>query len=304
MLVHFGIENIRADWKSSTVVVGTFDGVHLGHRALIQKTIQEATEREQPSVIVTFDRHPATILSPDHVPLQIGTLEQNVIQMRQAGASVCVILPFDAGLSRTTAHEFFDEILVGSLRANQVVVGHDFGFGMNREGNADWLRSRVDTVEFPPFAVNGQRVSSSLIRCMVDAGQVEEVQQYLGRPFSIAGVVVSGHKRGRALGFPTLNIARSTQGLLPADGVYAGVCRVKTVPYKAAISIGTNETFGEGPRTIEAYLLDYPGTEIYGCPVELGFIEKIRGQQRFESVQELIDQMNHDVQQASTIALG
>lgn len=297
MLVHFGIENIRPEWNSSTVVVGTFDGVHLGHRALIAKTTEEAKKREQPAVIVTFDRHPSAILAPDKMPPQIGTLEQNVIKMREAGASVCVILPFDAALSRMTAQSFFDEILVGCLRANQIVLGHDFAFGNGREGTPEWLEKRIETDVFPPFEVEGQRVSSSLIRRLVSEGEVQEAKRYLGRDFSVAGVVVAGFKRGRQLGYPTLNLARSTAGLVPGIGVYAGECRTPLGTFMAAISVGRNETFGEHPVTIEAYLLDYPGTEIYGAPIELHFSRKIRGQLKFDSVEGLIEQMKRDVAQ-------
>lgn len=295
MLVHFGIENIHAEWQSATVVVGTFDGVHLGHRALIARTTEEARRREQPAVVVTFDRHPATVLAPDRVPPQIGTLEQNVINMREAGASACVILPFDAILSRMPALRFYEDILLGCLRANQIVVGHDFAFGNGREGTATWLRERIETVVFPAFEVDGQRVSSSLVRKLVAAGEVGEVQRYLGRPFALAGVVVAGHKRGRDLGYPTLNLARSTAGLIPAEGVYAGDCRTPLGVYRAAISVGRNETFDDERLTVESYLLDYPGESLYGAPVEVRFHKRLRGQERFASVDDLKQQMARDV---------
>ncbi|MBL8059510.1 MAG: riboflavin biosynthesis protein RibF [Chthonomonas sp.] len=296
MLVHFGIENIHPEWKSSTVVVGTFDGVHLGHRALISRTTDEAKKREQPAVIVTFDRHPATILAPTKVPPQIGTLEQNVINMRQAGASVCVILPFDRALSQVSAQRFLDEILKGCLRANQIVMGDDFAFGHGREGTPQWLAERIETAVVPKILLNGKRVSSSLIRQSVAEGKVEQAAEFLGRPFSIAGVVVSGHKRGREIGYPTLNLARSTRGLVPAEGVYAGSCRTPIGTFRAAISVGRNETFGENPQTIEAFLLDYPGDEIYGAPVELSFELFVREQSKFENLDDLKSQMARDVE--------
>ncbi len=297
MLVHFGIENIRAEWKSSTVVVGTFDGVHLGHRALISKTTAEAKLREQPAIIVTFDRHPSTILAPQRVPAQIGTLEQNVINMREAGASACVILPFDAELSRMTAAKFFDDILVDCLHANQILVGHDFGFGNGRQGNAEWLADRIETIVFPPFEIEGQRVSSSLIRKLVTEGQMPEAARYLGRSFSMAGVVVTGFKRGRELGYPTLNLARSTAGLVPNEGVYSGECRTPLGTFKAAISVGRNETFGGHAMTVEAYLLDYPGDEIYGAAVEIRFEKKLRNQVKFDGIEPLKAQMDRDIAQ-------
>ena len=276
-------------------MVGTFDGVHLGHRALISRTTEEAKRREQPAVIVTFDRHPATVLAPDRVPPQIGTLEQNVINMRQAGASVCVILPFDKALSEVSAQAFFDTILTGCLRANQIVMGDDFAFGHGREGTPEWLTERIETVIVPKILLKNQRVSSSLIRKAVKDGDVEQAASYLGRAFSIAGVVVSGHKRGRDLGYPTLNLARSTNGLVPKEGVYAGSCRTPIGTFRAAISVGRNETFGQNPVTIEAYLLDYPGDEIYGAPVELSFETFVREQAKFDNMDELKMQMAQDV---------
>jgi len=299
LLVHFGIENIHPEWKSSTVVIGTFDGVHLGHRALISKTTDEAKKREQPAVIVTFDRHPATILAPDKVPPQIGTLEQNVINMRQAGASVCVILPFNKALSEVSAQAFLDTILIDSLRANQIVMGDDFAFGHNRQGTPEWLAERIETVVVPKILLDGKRISSSLVRQSVQRGEVELSARYLGRPFSIAGVVVTGHKRGRELGFPTVNLARSTNGLLPKEGVYAGSCRTPIGTFRAAISVGRSETFGENPVTTEAYLLDYPGDEIYGAPVELSFETFVREQIKFNCWEDLKQQMKADVARAA-----
>lgn len=296
MLVHFGIENIRAEWPGATVVMGTFDGVHLGHRALIARASEIARAHEEPCVIVTFDRHPASVLAPDRVPLALGTLEQNVIKMRESGASLCVILPFDANLSRTTAQRFFDEILIGALHAKRILVGHDFAFGLNRQGNAEWLRDRLETEVFPPFLVEGQRVSSGLIRTKVAEGSVEDATLLLGRPFALAGVVIPGHKRGRELGYPTANLARGSATVVPAEGVYAGSCRTPFGEFKAAISVGRNETFGEHHKTVEAYLLDYPGESLYGAAIEVRFHQRLRGQVKFDSVEALIAQMSADVE--------
>ncbi len=295
MIVHFGIDNLAAEWNSATLCVGTFDGVHRGHRAVVSEAVALARQHSEPCVIVTFDRHPAAILRPDHCPPALGTLEQNVIALRATGASSCVIMPFDHELSQWSAERFFDEVMVGALRASRVVVGHDFAFGNERVGTPEWLKSRLETNVVAPFQVAGQRVSSSLIREHVLAGRVEEAAGLLGRPFALAGVVVRGHQLGRTLGYPTVNLARTMRTAVPADGVYACRVRVESRWYDAAASIGMRPAVQGTSRTIEAYLLDYPGDTIYGAPIEMSFLRKIREERNFDSLEALIDQMSRDV---------
>jgi len=222
MQVHFGVGLLRAEWRKSVACVGTFDGVHLGHQAVIREAISQAQDKELPCVLVTFDRHPAAILAPARCPKSLAGLQENLEVFRELGVSATVVLPFDAELSRMSAERFLREILIGAVRASSLVVGHDFAMGNGREGNTDWLASRLPTTVVKPFEIDGVRVSSSAIRRMVSEGQVEDAARLLGRPFALSGVVVGGQKLGRQLGFPTANIARSFDQAVPAQGIYAG----------------------------------------------------------------------------------
>lgn len=298
MLVHFGVETLHAEWKESVVCIGVFDGVHLGHREVIRGAVQMARERECPSIVVTFDRHPAAILAPDRCPAQIATLDQDLQEMEALGVAVVVVLPFDLALSQTSAADFLAGILKGSLRAEHLIIGHDFAFGHDREGTPEWLRERIDTTVVPPFELNGVRVSSSQIRRLVVEGKVSQVSALLGRPFAFEGVVVGGQKLGRTLGYPTLNLVRSANQVLPADGIYAGRCLISMGAYEAAVSIGLRPAVGGGPRTIEAHLLDYPGDSLYGSAVTLELVARIRAELPFENLDSLKSQIERDVVEA------
>lgn len=296
MLVHFGIDNLVAEWTSSTVCIGTFDGVHLGHRSLLTHAVLHAREHEEPSIVLTFDRHPAAVLKPDSCPPAIGTLEQNVIRLRESGMSGCVIMPFDVELSQWSAERFFEEVIVRALKGRRVVVGHDFAFGHQRRGTHAFLQDRIETHVVEPFLVDGKRVSSSHVRALVSDGRVDEVGGFLGRCFSLVGVVVQGQKLGRTLGYPTLNLARSMETVVPADGVYACRCVTPLGEYGAAVSIGMRPAVDGKHRTIEAYLLDYPGESLYGARVELTFVRRLRGEWDFPSLDALVEQIGRDVE--------
>lgn len=287
---------MRPEWPASVVCIGTFDGVHLGHQEVIRQAVLLAQSRELPCVVVTFDRHPAAVLSPDRKPPALASLEENLAQFDELGTSATVILPFNLELSETPAADFLQGILVNILRASCLVVGHDFALGKGREGTGEWLSRRIETIVVPPVAIGGLRVSSSDVRQAVLTGDVERAKLLLGRPFSLHGVVVGGQKLGRELGYPTLNLARSFDQALPTDGVYAGSCRTAFGIFKAAISIGMRPSVDDsGMRLIEAYLLDYPGDSLYGRDVTLHFSKRLRGQERYESLEALKDQIAHDV---------
>lgn len=298
MLVHFGPDNLEAQWTRATVVVGTFDGVHLGHRALVSRAVELAQRHEEPCVVVTFDRHPRALLDPQNCPPSLGTLEQNVIALRQAGASVCLIQPFTEEFSRRTAGSFLDDLLRGALKASRLVVGHDFAFGRGREGTPEWLQARIETEVLEPVMMGDVRISSSEIRRRIAAGEIGRVPELLGRPFALAGVVVPGQKLGRTLGFPTINLARSSQTAVPADGVYAGIAQTPRGTFGAAISVGMRPTVAGTSRTVEAFLLDYPGESLYGAPVQLEFHHWIRPELAFSSLDELTQHMGADVQKS------
>lgn len=221
MQVHFGVGLLRAEWSRAVVCVGTFDGVHLGHRAVIGRAVEEARNAELPCALATFDRHPFAVLNPARCPKAIADLGENLREFERLGVAVAVVLPFDAALSRMSADVFLRDVLQGAMHASNLVVGHDFAMGNGREGTPEWLAARVPTTVVPPFEIEGHRVSSSAIRTAIAEGNVESAARLLGRPFELTGVVVGGQKLGRTLGYPTANLARSIDGVLPADGVYA-----------------------------------------------------------------------------------
>ncbi len=295
MQVHFGVELLNAQWPGAVLCVGTFDGVHLGHQEVVRTAVGRAAEMEQPCIVVTFDRHPAAILNPTRVPKAIASLDENLAVFERLGAAMTLVLAFDRTLSETPAETFFREVLIGRLKAASLVVGHDFAFGKGRVGSPVWLQARIETVVVPPFEIAGRRVSSSEIRSAIEAGHVELAAKWLGRPFELPGIVVPGARLGRQLGFPTANLARSFDQVTPADGIYGGKCITPFGEFKAAISIGYRPTVQGKERTIEAYLLDYPGHDIYGAPLLLRFHKRIRDEVSFDSLDALKIQIADDV---------
>lgn len=304
MQVHFGIEMLEAEWPGAIACIGTFDGVHLGHQQVIGTAVAMAQEDERPCVLVTFDRHPAHVLAPDKCPKAIAALQTNLRQFERLGVATAVILPFDRSLSETSASDFFQTILRRKIRADAIVMGHDFAFGHNREGTAEWLGERIAATVVPAFQIGGRRVSSSEIRRDIQSGRVEVAARLLGRPFEIPGVVVAGKRLGRQLGYPTANLARSFDQVLPALGIYAGEMDTKFGTFAAATSIGVRPTIGPGDVTIEAYLLGYPGDSLYGLPVSLRLLHRVRDEQAFESLEALKAQIAEDVEKTRRLVLG
>ncbi len=307
MLTLFGLETLRAEWGRAVVGIGTFDGVHRGHQAVLRRLLARAAEAELPAVLVTFDRHPALVLAPSRAPRAIASLGANLRAFDALGVPVTVVLPFNAWLSRLSAETFLGDLLVGRLRAEALVVGHDFALGADREGDVEWLRERLPTEVVPAFEVEGARVSSSAIRSAVEEGDLSAATRLLGRPFEIEGVVVGGRRLGRTLGYPTANLARAFDGVLPPNGVYA--CRATVAAgegageYAAALSIGVRPSVdaslgGGGARSIEAYLMEYPGASLYGREVRLALHARLRGEERFPSLDALKAQLALDVARA------
>ncbi len=299
MLVHFGAETLDVEWNRAVVCIGTFDGVHLGHRAVIGETCRQAQAEGLPSVLVTFDRHPSATLAPENCPPAIASLEQNLARFQALGVSMAVILAFDRHLAETEAETFFKHVLVSKLRAGRMVVGHDFAFGKGRAGTPKWLSGCIDTTVVPPFELFGKRVSSREIRCQVEQGDVTSASLLLGEPFSLSAVVVGGERLGRTLGFPTLNLARASRQLVPGNGVYASRCRTRHGDFKAATSIGVRPAVHGAHRTIEAYLLDYPGDDLYGQAIELSFEQRLREERNFANLDELRRQIELDVREVA-----
>jgi riboflavin kinase/FMN adenylyltransferase len=295
MQVHFGLGRLRPEWTAAVACIGTFDGFHLGHQEVVRSAVDMAHSKELPATLVTFDRHPAAVLAPSKTPPPIASLEANLAVAKSLGIDLALVLPFDASLSRMSADEFFQAVLVRGLNVQHLVVGHDFAFGNGREGTTQWLESRIETSVVPPFQIDGQRVSSTIVRRLVQAGEIEAANQMLGRPFEITGFVISGQQLGRTLGFPTVNLARSFDQVLPRDGVYAATAETVHGEYPAALAIGLRPAVEGKSRTIEAFLMDYPSHSLYGTSVRLKLQHFLRPELNFPSLTALTDQMAQDV---------
>lgn len=295
MVVHLGLAGLRAEWSESIVCMGVFDGVHLGHQSLLAPAALQGREKEVPSIAVTFDRNPLALLRPDLTPKSLCTLDQKLAWLAEAGISAAVVLPFDKAMAELSAEDFLSEVLQKSLKAGKLIVGHDFALGKGRQGTCEWLSQRVDTQVIDPLEIEGERVSSTLIRHAVKAGSMESAARGLGRPYALKGIVVSGQKLGRTLGFPTINLAFSSDLVLPEDGIYAAWAKTPYGKFEAGVSIGMRPTVDGKARTVEAYLIDYPGDSLYSSAVTLEFNSRLRGEEKFDSLDALVVQMHKDI---------
>jgi riboflavin kinase/FMN adenylyltransferase len=292
------------DLAGSVVTLGNFDGVHLGHQALIRAAVRDAAQRNIPSVVLTFEPHPLRVLAPERAPKLILTHKDKVQLMQQLGVDIVAVQPFDWAFAKLAPEAFVTELLIERLKARKLWVGADLRFGQGRRGSVDDLfrlgsRLGFEVSALEPIVVGGRRVSSSRIRELIGAGNVEEVEALLGRHHFVSGRVVEGHRRGADLGFPTANIAPRTE-VLPLDGIYATVFHLGEQELLSVSSIGVNPTFGAGPRTVESYIFDFD-RDIYGTAIRLSFIKRIREERKFSSVPELIAQIRLDVQSAEEI---
>src|SRR5437763_6245844 len=297
----------------SVVTIGAYDGVHLGHRAVIEEVRQRASTLGVPTAVVTFDRHPAAVVRPTSAPRLLTDTDQKLELLADAGVDYTLVLHFDEERSHESAEDFVNEVLVGCLRARLVVVGEDFHFGRNRGGNVELLRRmgpnlgfEVEGLTLIPVPSFEGPVSSTAIRRALESGDVVIANRLLGRPHEVRGVVEKGDGRGgKVLGFPTANVAVPAEVQLPADGIYAGwYARPDGSTHAAAMSIGRRPTFYPegGPLMVEAYLLDFDG-DLYGERAAVRFASRLRGEERFESADALVAQMNKDVE-AARAALG
>lgn len=274
----------EAEPRPRKVAVGEFDGVHLGHREVIRGS----------DTVLTFDPHPLQVVRPEAAPKLLTSLDQKAELIGALGVDELVVIPFNEEFAAQSPQEFIDDVLVGRLGAERVSVGENFRFGHRAAGDVSLLRSdkQFETRVVPLVEVDGEIVSSSHIRGLVLAGEVELAARFLGAPFELRGEVVEGDRRGRTLGFPTANIVPDESLVCPGHGVYAaradGSC--------AAVSVGVRPTFGTGRAVIvEAYLIDRE-VDLYGQRLDVKFIQRLRGEQRFESVDALVEQMGRDVE--------
>ncbi|WP_174556683.1 bifunctional riboflavin kinase/FAD synthetase [Rhodococcus tukisamuensis] len=311
-----GLDEVPADWGRCVLTIGVFDGVHRGHAQLISRAVKAASERGVPSVVMTFDPHPMEVVRPGSHPAQLTTLARRAELAEELGVDVFCVIPFTPEFMKLSPERYAHEILVERLHVAEVVVGENFTFGKKAAGTVDLLRQIGSRFGFAVDGVNllaehAVTFSSTYIRSCVDAGDVAAAAEALGRPHRVEGVVVHGDGRGRLLGFPTANIAPPTHSAIPADGVYAAWFTLLgpgpvagTVEsgerYPAAVSVGTNPTFSGRTRTVEAFVLDAEA-DLYGQHVAVDFVDRVRGMEKFDSVDALVEEMGRDAEKVREI---
>lgn len=300
---HF--ENV--DERATAVAIGNFDGVHLGHRALLDRAIRRAEGAGAAPAVLTFDPHPVRVLAPAKAPPLITTEADKYALLAAVGIEVVLAQRFGRAFAALSPEDFAARVLVQGLAARHVVVGYDFRFGAKRAGDVETLRDLGDRAGFAvdvisPQTPDGEHVaSSSRIRADIAAGRMRAAAAQLGRPFHVGGVIVRGHQRGRDLGFPTANLDSDAE-LRPATGIYAGWLDWGEGLRPAAISVGHNPTFGDGaPRTIEAHVIDAPGLDLYGLRCRLWLAERLRGEEKYADLPALSAAIDADVRRARAL---
>jgi riboflavin kinase / FMN adenylyltransferase len=315
----YGLDDVPADWGRSVVTIGVFDGVHRGHQTIVGRAAALARELGLPVVVITFDPHPDEVVRPGSHPPLLSSPKRRAELLAGLGVDAVMVLPFTLELSRMSPDDFVQSVLVERLHAARVVVGENFRYGHKARGDVALLAELGDKYDFMaegvPLVSNGQTISSTSVRELLAVGDVAGAATALGRPHRVEGVVVRGHQRGRALGFPTANLETSLYTAIPSDGVYAGWLECFPVNrgeataggpaaetrWPAAISIGTNPTFEGVERSVEAYALDRDDLDLYGEHVAGDFAVRIRDTLKFDSIEALVVEMRRDVDRAREI---
>jgi riboflavin kinase/FMN adenylyltransferase len=305
MQVVYGHQNAPA-WRGAAIAIGNFDGVHLGHRALIARARELATAGDALTVALTFDPHPSALLAPARAPRLLTSIERRIELLAEAGVDAVVVEPFTRELAGVAPSAFVDDVVIGPLRARAIVVGYDFSYGQGRKGTVEDLRAHgrhagIEVAIVPAVTVDGEVAASTKIRNHLRAGELALAERMLGRPWDVDGVVVHGAERGRAIGVPTANIAPEVE-LAIAPGIYAVTLGVEGgPPLPAVASLGTNPTFVEdGGLVLEVHVLDWSG-DLYDRRVRTTFIARLRDELKFDSVEALIGQIQRDIAQARAI---
>ena len=286
------------------LTIGVFDGVHAGHRYLLKKMQRRAAEKSLLSGVVTFSPHPQSVLHPHNQLPWLSNLEDRVQAIQELGIDIVAVLTFTPKLARLSAQEFIS-LVKKHLRVRGIIVGPDFALGRGREGNIDLLRALGREMKFsveviPPYTINGEVVSSTLIRQALIQGDMRRIERLMGHYFHLRGKVITSDKRGRVLGFPTANLDIKPQQALPGNGIYATIVQVDGKQFPSATNIGIRPTFGKGERTVETHLLNYQG-DLYGKEIRVEFVQKLRDEQRFSSSEELKTQIEKDVREVEAI---
>jgi len=304
-VIHFPDDARPARWQQPVLALGNFDGLHRGHTKIIERLRRVASERAATSVVMTFDPHPPRIVRPDKAPPLLMTKAQRLDALQRAGVDGVAVVRFTHELSQWDPETFVRTVLVEWMRVSEVWVGANFLFGRDRAGNFSLLRSlgarygfrseKIDPVRYKEFVV-----SSTRIRRLIAEGRVDEAGALLGHPYAVEGEIVAGDGRGRGLGFPTANLATANE-LLPPHGVYATTVRLDGVIYPSVTNIGLRPTFsGDGQVVVETHLLGVD-EDLYGRSVSLGFVQRVRDERRFDSVDQLTAQIASDVQKVRTL---
>lgn len=295
------------DRQPCVATIGFFDGVHRGHQFLIDEVKTEAAKAGLQSLVITFDRHPRQVLQQSYQPQLLTTLDEKLRLLSLTGIDDIYVLHFTQDMAALTAKEFMSQILHDKLNVRKLVIGYDNRFGHNRaEGFDDYVQYGrdlgIEVIQAHSFEISGVKVSSSVVRAFLNGGEVEMAKRCLGRPFMLSGTVVRGFQEGRKMGFPTANLQTAEGLLIPADGVYAVKVKVcdtgKWLP--AMTNIGTRPTFHGTARTLETHIFDFD-RDIYGAPMTVGFIKRIRGERMFDGEHALAEQLKKDEQEIRKI---
>ncbi|MBO3142312.1 bifunctional riboflavin kinase/FAD synthetase [Dermatophilus congolensis] len=313
------VSDLPADLGPTAVTIGTFDGVHRGHRAVLSALNSQAASRGVTSVAITFAQHPLAVLRPEDAPEMVCSTSQRLDRMADSGLGGVLVLDFTAEFAQLSPREFVQQVIVEGLNAKAVILGRDSRFGHRNAGDVETMRALGEEFGFETVVLDDvgvcagseaavQRWSSSMTRDFLARGEVGEAAKVLGRPHVVSGEVVHGDHRGRELGYPTANLSTDSEGLVPADGVYAGWLIRPGMPVGSAermlptaISVGTNPTFEGTQRRVEAYVLDRTDLDLYGERVNVEFVKMLRPTLKFDSVEELLECMEQDVAQTRQI---
>ena len=295
---------LPASLRGSVVSLGKFDGVHRGHAAVLKRVKEYSVRLGIPSIAASFNVQPIAIFNPEFAPIPLCTFSRKVELIRKLHIDKLVQIETDETLLQLSAEEFFQRFFVEKMGVRWLVEGHNFLFGKNREGTPDLLRTLGENYGIgldivPPALTDGQEISSSRLRTLIQEGRIEAANSLLTQPYRLTGQVVHGDHRGRTLGFPTANLGE-IQTVLPKPGVYACTCQVGNKTYKSATNIGFNPTFGQESLKVEAYLIGFEG-DLYGKSLHVDFHKRIRDIVKFESKEALIEQMNQDAQRIEIV---
>ena len=300
MDVRHGLDALPLDDRPSVATVGFFDGVHLGHQAVFDRVQAEAQARDLRSVAVTFDRHPREVLTPGREPRLMTTVERRAELIAARGIDVLVVLPFDRDFSMVPAEAFVADILVGGVHAAHAAMGANFTFGFKALGTMENLSQLgrpfgLTSEAVPLVEIEGRTVSSTSIREALAAGDLAWPREALGRRFVLDGEVVTGHGRGKGLGYPTANLRTWPRLLLPGQGIYVGIAEHRGHRYRTAFDVGTNPTFGVEPLHVESFLLDYEWQDLPGEPLSIEFWARVRDEEKYDDIEALVAAIARDV---------